>query len=108
MSENNLNDLPTNISHGMHSLNTNKSRSADLYSADARYVCRLTVDLTSLGLDELEAKKRPNKHLLHLKSQRFYRADFETRILVGPADLKFEIWFKGKRYGENNISVKWA
>lgn len=77
-------------------------------SADAKENCRIEADLTSLGLDQLKVEKAPSKSLLNFKVQKYYRADFETRFIVGAADLKAEIWFKGKPYGEKYISIKWG
>ncbi len=73
------------------------------YPGDARHVCRITFDLTSRRLQKLEADKR----FLDFRSTKYYRADFETRFIVGAANLSFEVWFKGKKVGEENVSVRW-
>jgi hypothetical protein len=43
---------------------------------------------------------RPGKH--------FYEAHYKIKVVVGPADMKFELWFDGQNYTtDNSIKVVW-
>lgn len=108
MSLNDPKSLPTNTSHGMLLIMAYTSLITNTCLADASYVCRINFNLTDLGLDKLEIKKGPSKGLLKLKHQKYYRATYETRVIIGAADLKIEAWFNGKQYGEEYVSVDWA
>lgn len=43
------------------------------------------------------------------KGYKFYICEFEVRIIVAPADLRFELWFGGQRFSGNHepIGVEW-
>jgi hypothetical protein len=43
------------------------------------------------------------------KGYKFYICHFEVRIIVAPADLRFELWFGGQRFSGNHrpIAVEW-
>jgi hypothetical protein len=43
------------------------------------------------------------------KGKRYYRVAFKIKVIVGPADLKFELWFKDKKYNRshNPIKIEW-
>jgi hypothetical protein len=41
---------------------------------------------------------------------KYYRAEFELRVLVGPADLKFQMWGRNGRLSKDHedIQVQWS
>lgn len=41
--------------------------------------------------------------------KRYYRADFDMKVIVGPADVRFEIWTKDGRISKahEEIEVNW-
>ena len=41
--------------------------------------------------------------------KQYHRADFDLRLLVGPADLKFQLWSKNKQLSKDHeeIEVQW-
>lgn len=43
------------------------------------------------------------------KGYKFYICLFEIRVIVAPADLRFELWFGGQRFSRNHnpIHVEW-
>lgn len=43
------------------------------------------------------------------RSKKWYNCSYEVRATVGPADLTFELWFKGKKISKSHdpIKVKW-
>ena len=58
------------------------------------------------GVSEEEFQLK-NKRLWQGKS--YYIATFTVKVIIGPADLKWELWFKNKRYNlaHDPISVAW-
>ncbi|KAJ5573622.1 uncharacterized protein N7459_008049 [Penicillium hispanicum] len=66
-------------------------------------VCNL--DIFTEGVD----RKLKNRHWYNLKPA-FWRANFDVNVVVGPADLKFELWSHETRIrtsGHEPIHVKW-
>lgn len=69
--------------------------------AGAHELCIVKSDLKEVAEQELELK---NKRCW--QGKRYYLALFTIRVIVGPADLKFELWFKGRRYNRSHDSIK--
>jgi hypothetical protein len=42
------------------------------------------------------------------KKKHYFTAKYEIRVIVGPADIRFELWFRNRKCGENSISVRWG
>jgi hypothetical protein len=40
----------------------------------------------------------------------FYPCEFDIRVIIAPADLRFELWFGGQRFSGNHepIKVTWG
>ncbi|KAK5796631.1 hypothetical protein VI817_005916 [Penicillium citrinum] len=69
----------------------------------AHSVCDLDI-----STDNVE-KKLKNRHWYNRKPA-FWRTVFDVKVVVGPADLSFQLWSKDKRVRATNhepISVKW-
>jgi hypothetical protein len=43
------------------------------------------------------------------QGKRYYRVSFSVRVIAAPADLKFEVWFNGKKYNRSHdaVTVEW-
>jgi hypothetical protein len=43
------------------------------------------------------------------QGKKSYIANFTVRMIIAPADLKFELWFNGKRYnrGHDPLLIAW-
>ena len=80
---------------------------ADMLLADAQHVCLIHFDLSQLALDSFESKKGPWKNVMKLKDRQYYRASYTIKVIVGAADLKFEVWYKGVLYGGEVVNVEW-
>lgn len=66
-------------------------------------VCSL--DIATHSVD----KKLKNRHWYNMKPT-FWRTTFDVRVVVGPADLSFQLWSKDRRIRSNKhepIAVKW-
>jgi len=69
----------------------------------AHSVCDLDI-----STDNVE-KKLKNRHWYNRKPA-FWRTVFDVKVVVGPADLSFQLWSRDKRIRATNhepISVKW-
>lgn len=75
----------------------------NLSHKDAQRVCDLDISTDSVD------KKLKNRHWYSM-NPKFWRATFEVRVVVGPADLSFQLWSRGKRIQATKhepIAVKW-
>lgn len=66
-------------------------------------VCNL--DISTENVD----RKLKNRHWYNMKPT-FWRTTFDVKVVVGPADLSFQLWSKDKRIQSNKhepIAVKW-
>ncbi|CAI7625480.1 unnamed protein product [Penicillium manginii] len=69
----------------------------------AHSVCHL--DIITEGVD----RKLKNRHWYSMKPT-FWRTVFDVKVVVGPADLSFQLWSKDKRIRSTShepIAVKW-
>jgi hypothetical protein len=67
-------------------------------------LCQVHTNLEGVSEKEFELK---NKRAW--QGEVYYLATFTVKVIVGSADLKFELWFKDKRYTGTHdpISVEW-
>ncbi|KAE8452476.1 hypothetical protein EG329_000378 [Mollisiaceae sp. DMI_Dod_QoI] len=67
-------------------------------------LCQLLADLKEVPEEEFELR---NKRLW--QGKRYYLAAFAVKVIIAPADLKFELWFNDTKYnrGHDPISVEW-
>lgn len=72
--------------------------------SSTRVLCTIKSDLS--GADEAKFIKK-NKHFWK-PGEKYYVVDYEIRVIVGAADLTFELWFDGKKLSkDNSIQVEW-
>jgi hypothetical protein len=74
-------------------------------SGGAIKLCTIESNLSSVQQNEFVEK---GKHFWSGKKHHF-RAEYAIRVIVAPADLKFELYFKGVKFSRNHdpISVEW-
>ncbi|ESZ94388.1 hypothetical protein SBOR_5252 [Sclerotinia borealis F-4128] len=67
-------------------------------------LCTVHSDLKEVADEEFEPK---NRKLWQRK--KYYLAAFTVRVIIAPADLRFELWFKGTRYNRSHesLSIDW-
>lgn len=66
-------------------------------------VCDLNISTESVD------KKLKNRHWYNTKPT-FWRTTFDVRVVVGPADISFQLWSRDKRIvstKHETIAVKW-
>ncbi|KAB5580556.1 hypothetical protein GE09DRAFT_950983 [Coniochaeta sp. 2T2.1] len=71
----------------------------------ATKICEVQSDLS--GVEETQLiRKFKRRRVCFWKGRTWYICEFEVRVIVGPADLRFELWFQGKRFSGNHDPIK--
>lgn len=72
---------------------------------DTRILCEINSDLSSADEKKFVEK---NKNFWSTKKHHF-RIEYSVRVLIGPADIRFELWFdKQKLSRDQPIRVEWS
>ncbi|KAI5780863.1 hypothetical protein EDC01DRAFT_753098 [Geopyxis carbonaria] len=71
--------------------------------------CNIAPALRGDGLNLPRGARRKHRHNFILwKSGAFLKVEYDIRVYIGPADLRFEFWFNGElRSSVNDIEVDW-
>lgn len=109
VSYNEPNDLPNSLRQGM-SANFIHACSAIITIdaiAGATTLCSVTSNLSSIPNEDLDLKVK--RGCCSLSYRYCYICNFDIRVIVAPADLRFELWFKGVKYSGNHepVSINW-
>lgn len=72
--------------------------------AGAKQLCTIRSDLSGVPDSDLDPKQKSKG--LFARSKRWFNCSYEVRATVGPADLKFELWMKGKRLSQNHSPIQ--
>ncbi|KAL2284656.1 hypothetical protein FJTKL_08753 [Diaporthe vaccinii] len=75
---------------------------------DVFQLCTVTTDLSTVELSECEEKKAKTK--FPVRSKKYFQIRYEVKFVLGPAHIKFELWFNGKQYAAPNktpLLVQW-
>ncbi|KAG6003042.1 hypothetical protein E4U21_002431 [Claviceps maximensis] len=80
---------------------------SSLKQAGATRLCRVTSNLDGVQQHQLVAKQKRGS--CFSRGYRYYVCEFEVRIAVEAADLRFELWLGGERFSGNHepIGVEW-
>ncbi|CAI6291398.1 unnamed protein product [Periconia digitata] len=71
---------------------------------DTHVLCAISSDLSTLATSRFEQRK---KHFWS-SGKPYLQISYEIRVLVGPADLRFELWFENEKLSKDtSISVQW-
>ena len=72
-------------------------------------LCNITSDLSSLTLNDLELVKGHKSWFKRITPrEKYITAEHEIKVVIGPADIKFELWYEGSQYNRpNSIRVDW-
>ncbi|KID83298.1 Hsp70 family chaperone [Metarhizium guizhouense ARSEF 977] len=70
-------------------------------------LCRVNSNLDGVEQHQLVLKKKCGTCMT--KGYKFYICVFEVRVILAPADLRFELWFGGQKFSRNHnpIDVEW-
>ncbi|KAL8708980.1 MAG: hypothetical protein Q9220_006188 [cf. Caloplaca sp. 1 TL-2023] len=73
-------------------------------SGDAHILCEIESDLTSADETKFKAK---NKRFWNL-GKHYLKIDYDIKVILGPADVRFELWFNGQKLSKDQpIKVEW-
>ncbi|EGX90490.1 Hsp70 family chaperone [Cordyceps militaris CM01] len=80
---------------------------SSLKQAGVTRLCRVKSNLQGVQQHQLVLKQK--RGTCFTRGHKFYICEFEIRVIVAPADLRFELWFGGQRFSGNHepIDVKW-
>jgi hypothetical protein len=71
---------------------------------DTRILCEINSDLSAA--DEKRFQER-NRHFWSLQKH-YLRIEYSVRVLIGPADIRFELWFDDQKLSrDESIRVEW-
>ncbi|KAI0127356.1 hypothetical protein BJ170DRAFT_369976 [Xylariales sp. AK1849] len=70
----------------------------------AKQLCVVKSDLTGAKDSEMMMKRKAKRFLR--KGRKYYICSFDVKAIVGPADLRFELWFGGERFSGNHEPIK--
>ncbi|PHH83882.1 hypothetical protein CDD83_2874 [Cordyceps sp. RAO-2017] len=78
-----------------------------LKQAGVTKLCRVKSNLEGVQQRQLVLKQK--RGTCFRRGYRFYICEFDVRIIVAPAGLRFELWFAGQKFSGNHepISVSW-
>jgi hypothetical protein len=72
---------------------------------DTRILCEINSDLSSADEKKFVEK---NKSFWSTKKH-YFRIEYSVRVLIGPADIRFELWFDNQKLSrDQSIKVEWA
>ncbi|KAH7191731.1 uncharacterized protein B0J16DRAFT_393692 [Fusarium flagelliforme] len=79
-----------------------------LLKAGVKKLCQVQCTLTDLEPEELVLVQKRGWRFFR-KGYKYYECNFDVHLLVSAADLRFELWFKDKKFsrGHEPIKVKW-
>lgn len=72
--------------------------------AGAKQLCTIRSDLSSVPDSELDPKHKSKG--IFARGKKWFNCSYEVHATVGPADLKFELWFKGKKFSQNHSPIR--
>lgn len=71
---------------------------------DTRILCEISSDLSAADEKKFIEK---NKHFWSLQKH-YLRIEYTVRVLIGPADIRFELWFNDQKLSrDESIRVQW-
>lgn len=73
-------------------------------SAGAKQLCTVTSDLSGIPDSDLDPKRQSRG--VFARGKKWFNCSYEVRANVGPADLTFELWYKGKKFSKNHAPIK--
>ncbi|KAL7940953.1 hypothetical protein V8C42DRAFT_201089 [Trichoderma barbatum] len=79
-----------------------------LKHAGVTKLCRVKSNLEGIEQHQLLLKQK--RGIWFRKGYKFYICKFDLRVIVAPADLRFELWFDGQKFSGNHepVTPQWA
>ncbi|KAL5452382.1 hypothetical protein PMIN05_000119 [Paraphaeosphaeria minitans] len=74
-------------------------------SPDTRVLCEIFSDLSSANEKKFTEK---NKRFWSI-GKHYFRVEYQVRVLIGPADIRYELWFDNQKLSrDQSITVDWV
>ncbi|KAJ6438718.1 Hsp70 family chaperone [Purpureocillium lavendulum] len=86
-----------------NSLKQGRLTAASSYTAGATKLCHLKSSLDGVQQHQLILKRK--RGAFFRKGYKFYVCAFDIRVIVAPADLRFELWFDGRKFSGNHEPI---
>jgi hypothetical protein len=75
------------------------------WDEDTRILCEISSDLSAADEKKFVEK---NKNFWSMKKH-YFRIEYSVRVLIGPADIRFELWFADQKLSrDQSIRVEWT
>ena len=75
-----------------------------LTAVDTRILCEINSDLSAADERKFQEK---NRHFWSIQKH-YLRIEYSVRVLIGPADIRFELWFDDQKLSrDESIRVEW-
>lgn len=71
--------------------------------AGAFKICNVKSNLQGVRQEQLVLKHK--RGTCFTRGYRFYVCQFDIRVIVAPADLRFELWFAGEKFSGNHEPI---
>ncbi|KAI8960398.1 hypothetical protein F5Y11DRAFT_358482 [Daldinia sp. FL1419] len=69
-----------------------------------KQLCVVKSDITGISHSDMIMKRKSRRFLFHGK--KFYICSYEVRVIVAPAELRFELWLAGQKFSGNHEPIK--
>ncbi|KAF2649169.1 hypothetical protein K491DRAFT_708324 [Lophiostoma macrostomum CBS 122681] len=80
-------------------------RLPDQMTHDTRILCEIQSDLTTADESKFVEKNRRFWSL----GKHYLKVEYQVRVLIGPADIRFELWFDNQKLSrDQSIKVDWV
>ena len=77
----------------------------DQMNHETRVLCEVSSDLSSADEKKFTEK---NKRFWSL-GKHYFKVEYQVRVLIGPADIRFELWFDNQKLSrDQSIRVEWT
>ncbi|KAE9379840.1 hypothetical protein N431DRAFT_552160 [Stipitochalara longipes BDJ] len=84
--------------------NLEKDKLPLVMNSSCSKICDISSDLSSVPLSMFKLK---NRHWWNTRAK-YHRIEYVIKVVLGPADLRFELWHDGKKLSNDNpIRVEW-
>jgi hypothetical protein len=74
-------------------------------TAGVKKLCHVKSNLTGVQEHELELKQKRG-FLCFSEGYKYYNCTFHIHVVVAPADIRFELWFRGQKFSRNHDPIK--
>ncbi|KAK8867494.1 Hsp70 chaperone protein [Apiospora arundinis] len=76
-----------------------------IHHGAATLLCTVRSNLTNVDDSELIVNRKPRRFFF-IKGRKYHICSFDVHAIVAPADLRFELWFGGRKFSRNHEPIK--